>query len=79
VQVIYGINPLLEVLLSHPAMLEKVVVADGRGGNEVRKILKLAAEHGIPVELGGKIWRRTRSTRGLRVSAGRMRTPPWMR
>ena len=53
-QVIYGINPLLEVLLSHPAMLEKVVVADGRGGNEVRKILKLAAEHGIPVEFGGR-------------------------
>jgi len=54
VQVIYGINPLLEVLLSHPEMLEKVVVADGRGGNEVRKILKLAAEHGLPVEFGGR-------------------------
>ena len=53
-QVIYGINPLLEVLLSHPAMLEKVVVADGRGGNEVRKILKLAAEHGIPLEFCGR-------------------------
>ncbi|MBN2437745.1 MAG: 23S rRNA (guanosine(2251)-2'-O)-methyltransferase RlmB [Deltaproteobacteria bacterium] len=53
-QVIYGINPLLEVLLSHPEMLEKVVVVDGRGGNEVRKILKLAAEHGLPVELGGR-------------------------
>jgi len=52
--VIYGINPLLEVLLSHPEMLEKVVVADGRGGNEVRKILKLAAEHGLPVEFGGR-------------------------
>jgi len=54
VQVIYGINPLLEVLLSHPEMLEKVVVAEGRGGNEVRKILKLAAEHGLPVEFGGR-------------------------
>ena len=53
-QVIYGINPLLEVLLSHPEMLEKVVVVDGRGGNEVRKILKLAAEHGLPVEFGGR-------------------------
>jgi 23S rRNA (guanosine2251-2'-O)-methyltransferase len=52
VQVIYGINPLREVLLSHPAMLEKIVVADGRGGEEVRKILTLAAEHGIPVEFG---------------------------
>jgi 23S rRNA (guanosine2251-2'-O)-methyltransferase len=54
VQVIYGINPLLEVFFSHPEMLEKVVVADRRGGNEVRKILKLAAEHGIPVEFGGR-------------------------
>ena len=53
-QVIYGINPLLEVFFSHPEMLEKVVVADRRGGNEVRKILKLAAEHGIPVEFGGR-------------------------
>ena len=53
-QVIYGINPLLEVFFSHPEMLEKVVVADGRGGDEVRKILKLAAEHGIPVEFGGR-------------------------
>ena len=53
-QVIYGINPLLEVLLSHPEMLKKVVVADGRGGNGVRKILKLAAEHGIPLEFGGR-------------------------
>lgn len=53
-QVIYGINPLLEVLLSHPAMLEKIVVAEGRGGDEVRKILRLAAEHGIPHEFGGR-------------------------
>ena len=53
-QVIYGINPLLEVFFSHPEMLEKVVVADRRGGNEVRKILKLAAEHGLPVEFGGR-------------------------
>jgi 23S rRNA (guanosine2251-2'-O)-methyltransferase len=53
VQVIYGINPLLEVLRSHPAMLGKIVVADGRGG-EVRKILTLAAEHGIPVAFGGR-------------------------
>jgi 23S rRNA (guanosine2251-2'-O)-methyltransferase len=54
VQVIYGINPLLEVLLSHPERLEKVVVVDGRGGNEVRKILKLAAEQGLPIEFGGR-------------------------
>lgn len=53
-QVIYGINPLLETLLSNPAMLEKVVVADGRGGAEARRILQLAAEHGIPVDFAGR-------------------------
>lgn len=53
-QLIYGINPLLEVLLSHPEMLEKLVVVEGRGGDEVRKILRLAAENRIPVEFGGK-------------------------
>ncbi len=53
-QVIYGINPLLEVLLSHPAMLERIVVAEGRGGGEVRRILNLAAEHGIPHEFCGR-------------------------
>jgi 23S rRNA (guanosine2251-2'-O)-methyltransferase len=54
VQVIYGINPLLEALLSHPEMLEKVIVAEGRGGEGVRKILKLAAEHELPIEVGGR-------------------------
>ena len=53
-QVIYGINPLLEVLFSHPEMIEKVVVVEGRGGNEMRKILALAAEQGLPVEFGGR-------------------------
>ena len=50
-QVVYGINPLLEMFLAHPATLEKVIIAEGRKGAEVQKILKLAHEHGIPVEL----------------------------
>jgi 23S rRNA (guanosine2251-2'-O)-methyltransferase len=54
VQVIYGINPLLEILLSQPAVLEKVIVAEGRGGGPVQRILNLAQEHGIPVEFGGR-------------------------
>jgi 23S rRNA (guanosine2251-2'-O)-methyltransferase len=53
-QVVYGINPLLELLLSQPAMLEKLVMAEGRGGEPVRKILRLAREQGIPVEFGGR-------------------------
>jgi len=53
-EVIYGINPLLEIVLSHPALLEKVVIAQGRGGDAARKILDLAAKHGIPVEFSGR-------------------------
>lgn len=53
-QVVYGINPLLEMFLAQPAMLEKVIIAEGRRGAEVQKILKLAHEHGIPVELKGR-------------------------
>lgn len=49
-QVIYGINPLLEMFLSHPTMLEKIVVADGRGGEALQKIMKLASDHRIPIE-----------------------------
>ena len=54
VQVIYGINPLLEMILSDPGQLEKIIVADGRRGAEVRKILRLADEHRIPVEIGNR-------------------------
>lgn len=53
-QVIYGINPLLEIIRSHPATLEKIYVAEGRGGAAVQAILKLAADHRIPVECGGR-------------------------
>jgi 23S rRNA (guanosine2251-2'-O)-methyltransferase len=53
-QVIYGINPLLEIFLSYPTMMEKIVVAEGRGGEAVRKIVKLALDRGIPVEFTGR-------------------------
>lgn len=53
-QVIYGINPLLEMFHSHPALLEKIVVAEGREREAVQKILKLAAANGIPVESTGR-------------------------
>lgn len=53
-QVIYGINPLQEICLSNPAMLERIVIAEGRGGEALRKILALASERGIPVEFTGR-------------------------
>jgi 23S rRNA (guanosine2251-2'-O)-methyltransferase len=53
-QVIYGINPLLEIFHSHPAMLEKIVIAEGRERGAVQKILTLALENGVPVEIAGR-------------------------
>lgn len=53
-EVVYGINPLLEMVLAQPAMLEKIIIAKGRTGVEVQKILTLAREQGIPVELSGR-------------------------
>ncbi|MHB8771948.1 MAG: 23S rRNA (guanosine(2251)-2'-O)-methyltransferase RlmB [Syntrophales bacterium] len=50
-QVICGINPLREIIHSQPALLERLFVAAGRGGEEVRQIVQLASEQGIPVEV----------------------------
>ncbi|MHB8828215.1 MAG: 23S rRNA (guanosine(2251)-2'-O)-methyltransferase RlmB [Syntrophales bacterium] len=53
-QLTYGINPLVEGLLSHPPAFEKILIARGRGGEELRKILDLAQKAGIPVEYVGR-------------------------
>ncbi len=50
-QVICGINPLREIIRSQPTLLERLFVAAGRGGEEVRQIVQLASERGIPVEV----------------------------
>jgi len=53
-QVIYGINPLMEAFQSGTAILQKIVVAEGRGGEAVKKLQRLASSQGIPVEFGSK-------------------------
>jgi 23S rRNA (guanosine2251-2'-O)-methyltransferase len=50
-QVIFGINPLLEALKSQKEGIEKIVIAQGRGGAAIQKILNLAEQGVIPVEL----------------------------
>ncbi|MGZ3593497.1 MAG: RNA methyltransferase substrate-binding domain-containing protein, partial [Syntrophales bacterium] len=49
-QVIFGINPLLEDLKSQTGRVSKVIVAQGRGGEAVEKILSLAKQKGIHIE-----------------------------
>jgi 23S rRNA (guanosine2251-2'-O)-methyltransferase len=50
VQMMYGVNPLLEVLKGHDRLLRKLIIAEGRGGESIRKIMDLARKTGIPVE-----------------------------
>jgi 23S rRNA (guanosine2251-2'-O)-methyltransferase len=46
-RIIYGVNPLAEALKSHPEYFQDILIAHGRTGHEVEKIIKLAAQHRI--------------------------------
>ncbi len=50
-QVIYGINPVLETLRSQGGDIRKIILAEGRRGGDVTTILELAAARGIEVEV----------------------------
>lgn len=49
-QVIFGMNPLVEALKSKNGVISKIVIAKGRGGETVHRIMNLAEQHDIPVE-----------------------------
>lgn len=46
-RIIYGINPVLEALKSHPEYFKDILIASGRVGQAAEKIKKLAEQHGI--------------------------------
>jgi len=48
-QIIYGTNPLLEFLLGDPGGIAKIIVASGRRGPAVEKIMEMASRQGINV------------------------------
>jgi 23S rRNA (guanosine2251-2'-O)-methyltransferase len=48
-QMIYGINPLMESLHGDPAGISRIIIAVGRKGPPVDKILEMASCHGINV------------------------------
>ncbi|HEX7504671.1 MAG TPA: 23S rRNA (guanosine(2251)-2'-O)-methyltransferase RlmB [Syntrophales bacterium] len=50
-QIIYGINPVSEILRSEGGDIRKIVVAEGRRGEDVKKIIELASVRGVPVEI----------------------------
>ncbi|HOD36036.1 MAG TPA: 23S rRNA (guanosine(2251)-2'-O)-methyltransferase RlmB [Syntrophales bacterium] len=49
-QVIYGINPVTEMLQGGAKGVQRIVVAGTRGGEDMKVLLGLAARAGVPVE-----------------------------
>ena len=49
-QVIYGINPVMEMLQGRANSVQQIVVAGTRGGENTQVLLRLAGQLGIPVE-----------------------------
>jgi 23S rRNA (guanosine2251-2'-O)-methyltransferase len=49
-QIIYGINPVKETLLVNKTDIEKIILAKGRKGLDIKKILEIASHRNIPVE-----------------------------
>lgn len=50
-QQVYGVNPVLEMLKSSNGLIHKVIIARGRSGGALEKILRLAEERRISVEI----------------------------
>lgn len=50
-QVIYGINPVWEILKSEGSAVRKIIVAEGRRGGDVKRILELASARGVAVDV----------------------------
>jgi 23S rRNA (guanosine2251-2'-O)-methyltransferase len=48
--IVYGINPVKELLAQKDPDVFKIAVAKGRSGEDIQKIMQLAKKHGIAVE-----------------------------
>ncbi len=47
---IYGINPVLELLSTQSGEIQKILVAKGRGGQDLQKIVELSRKNGVVLE-----------------------------
>jgi 23S rRNA (guanosine2251-2'-O)-methyltransferase len=50
-QVIYGINPVSEILRSEGGDIRKIIIAEGRRGEDVKRIIERASARGVQVEI----------------------------
>jgi 23S rRNA (guanosine2251-2'-O)-methyltransferase len=49
-QIIYGVNPVKETLLVNKTDIEKIILAKGRKGRDIKEILEIAAHRNILIE-----------------------------
>ncbi|MBN2517144.1 MAG: 23S rRNA (guanosine(2251)-2'-O)-methyltransferase RlmB [Deltaproteobacteria bacterium] len=49
-QIIYGVNPVKETLLVNKIDVEKIILAKGRKGRDIKEILEIAAHRNITIE-----------------------------
>jgi 23S rRNA (guanosine2251-2'-O)-methyltransferase len=54
IEVIYGVNPVLEALRSGETTVERVLIARGRGGAVLEPILNLAKQRGVAVQFADR-------------------------
>ena len=55
-QVIYGINPVMEMLKGRAKSVKQIVVAGTRGGENIQVLVRLAGQSGIPVEYRDRVY-----------------------
>jgi 23S rRNA (guanosine2251-2'-O)-methyltransferase len=53
---IYGLNPVIEALGSGSGRLIKIIVAEGRTGEALQKVILTAKQRGIPVEFADRAY-----------------------
>lgn len=61
--VIYGLNPVTEALQSETARLERILIARGKSGPRLQKLIDLARQKGVPIRFeSSQTLERTAST-----------------
>jgi len=60
-QLVYGINPLLEVLKGNDRSIKQIIIASEKRGDQIQAILNLARKSGVPVEFREKTFLDKRS------------------
>jgi len=72
---IFGVHPVREALLSEQNRVEKVIISQGRRDTRIGEIIRLARERGIPINhLSSPLFRKVFSVKGVQSVAAQVAT-----